>query len=164
MLLMAGVATGAITLLMMSVDFERQSMSQNRSKNEAYTAVERLSREIREATLVNIEGANGEELVLTRQNGRKVRYAVQWDSNGFGTLMFAPNANQPRRVPIARGLTSMLGAPIFSRNQNVIYITFRVGDAEWTLGPKAGERSDLERASNAQGVDIRTVASLRRGS
>lgn len=159
--LLSVVTSGSLVLLMMSVEFERQAWSQTRCKNEAYTAVERITRDIREAVLVSIKGDNNGVLELRRRDGTTVQYVFTGAgaTSGLGDFVFVPDPERPDETRlVARGISTIAESPVFSRDQNVIYLTFRVGDAHNL------EQMDLDGATNVQGTEVRTVAVLRKGS
>lgn len=160
MALMTVVSAGAMTLVVLSMDFQSQSWSQQRYKDEAYTAAEHICRAVREAVLVSISGEQSQTLDIHRRGGRKARFTVEQPPNSAGHLFFYPDVeNHPRRrVLIARGLSRVQQLPYFSRNQNVIYVNLRVGEAEHVA------QTDRSAQKTVEGIDVRTVAVLRKGS
>jgi prepilin-type N-terminal cleavage/methylation domain-containing protein len=173
--LSALVFAGAFTLIWVCSDTSRQVSSLIQFKRDAYRARRTLSQEIREASLVNIEGAHGDNIYVTHSDGRVSRFQftdpyfaeenrlLYWrdisDSENPEVLAEYISANDYKpfitRIRPMDDLSGTLPIPDPTMaNNNLLVISFRIGEtSDFTYGGFGG--------TDIQGVEVQATILLR---
>ncbi len=179
--LCALVFAGAFTLIALSSDILAQVTSLVQFKNDAYTAREKLSRDVREATLVNVTGSYGEQVTVNHSDGRISRFTFSPGGDGnFDTpkdnqLLYWRDVNAGAAPEVLAKVVSRNGArPFVARvnpqdaltggtlpinnaalvNNNLLVFSFRVGETnDFTFGGYGG--------ADIQGVEVNSTVLVR---
>ncbi|MBE7560906.1 hypothetical protein HS125_18940 [bacterium] len=182
--LCALVFAGAFTLIAVSSDILAQVTSLVQFKNDGYRAREVLSREVREATLVNVSGDYGEEVVINHADGRTSRFRFSPGTDGDvstikdNQLLYWRDLSRNAAPEVLARVVGRNGVrPYVARvnpqdtlesltlpiadsslvNNNLLVFSFRVGETnDFTYGGYGG--------ADIQGVEISSTVLVRNGT
>lgn len=160
----ATVTVAVMGFFMAGRQATKSTAQQVRAKQDGYGLAERLTMELREATLVQISDS-GNSIEITGVDGivRRATFDPGMDDNPYTAednviIWNSDTSGQHDRVIASRvspafGMTGLL--PIFSRNGNEITIIVRMGDAF--------ESEELDRMTGLgrQGYELDTTVYLR---